>query len=164
MTQKFIYFFKGSSFDISLDAKPSGDHDEYFIYTNKHRPTICLSFPGKQDFHQDSKALLSIYESTGLYTDEDKTLPLIQICKKHINEWGRLIDNDLFTYIDELTLMVEAVHHLYRKRFTVQDGKELWELCRYISFEVFKDHIWVNKRAYTGFGNDELVRYSDLML
>ena len=107
--------------------------------------------------------MIKAFEQTTMNKNEDYIYPIVAICQKHIQEYGRIVDNDLFIYIDQMTLILKEVFKSQGKILTLSEGHKLWNLSKTTLFSVFEDHLWVDKRHYTGFGANELVRYSSLI-
>ncbi|WAC39243.1 hypothetical protein [Pedobacter sp. SL55] len=147
----FSFTFKGSPLIISVPNTGTA------ISSNEYRPYPCLAFPDEADFRNDTEYMVKAFEQTQMNRNEDYIYPIVAMCQKHIQQYGRIVDNDLFIYIDQMTLILKAFHALQGRSYSLADGQKLWNLSKTTLFSVFEAHVWVDKRHYLGFGANELV-------
>lgn len=133
------------------------------VYSNEFRPYLALTLPDETDFQKDVQYMISAFEKTNMSTDEDFVYPLLKVCEEHIKKYGRLIDNDLFAYIDQMTLILKAYKKLKGIPYSLYDGQEFWKFCETGLFNTIPEFIWVDKKRYYGFGQSELVPLNTIL-
>lgn len=152
----FSFRFKGATLTISVQ------NNGKVIQSNEYRPFACLAFPDETDFRNDTEYMVRAFEQTQMSRNEDYIYPIVAMCQKHVQQYGRIVDNDLFIYIDQMTLILKAYNASQGRSYSMADGQKLWGLSKTTLFSVFEDHIWVDKRHYLGFGANELVPLKSL--
>jgi hypothetical protein len=73
-----------------------------------------------------------------------------KLCANHIKQCGRLIDNDLESYIDRILTVLDAITKAEGDDLLYDDAIELREAFRSNLIESFFPYIFITKRDYTG--------------
>lgn len=71
---------------------------------------------------------------------------LFKICDKHILKAQRLIDVDLYTYIDEVILVIySAIMKFFNREMNKDEISSVWIDLKKKSFSKYKDDIYITK-------------------
>lgn len=74
-------------------------------------------------------------------------ISLIKVCEYHIKNNSRIIDTDIYTYIDESLIVYELLLKLSENvpDITINELEGIWEQSKELIFEEFKEHIYITK-------------------
>ena len=108
-------------------------------------------------------------ESTPINSREDYAFALLKCCEQHVKEFGRIIDTDLYTYIDELLIIIKHLGKFDGVEIGFDIGNVLWEFYKTVAFGAFDQHLWLNVPAMPFDHNPlrpstRLVKYTDYHL
>jgi len=84
---------------------------------------------------------------------------LYEICKRHIDQYGRLIDNDMDSYIDRVLMVMNEIAISEGKIMSQESGITLRDLFTENILKSLLSHIYVTRR--TPQGKAFLVKFSD---
>ncbi len=84
---------------------------------------------------------------------------LLKICNEHIGKYGRLVDVDIETYLDESLIIYDAINFSFKNNYLTENiGLQIRDRLKdNIILNCF-DFIWINK---ADFGIPILVKLSD---
>lgn len=168
LTTTFHFKIKGRPFTMNMPYIGE-DTDNILIVTDEFRTTNGLTYPTKQDFINDTNFILSALESTPINSREDYAFALLKCCEQHVKEFGRIIDTDLYTYIDELLIIIKHLGKFDGVEISFDIGNVLWEFYKTVAFGAFDQHLWLNVPAMPFDHNPlrpstRLVKYTDYYL
>ena len=139
MYRKLMVTLKGSDIIINLEEGNVIDSD----ITSPHTNT--------QEFITDiSQQVTFLNEKQGDVTAMTILDAIFNSCQKHIRQYYRLIDTDMYTYIDAAMHIMDACHFFNEKQM-----QEYYQFCASQTINRFSYALWLN----TG---DELVKLTDL--
>lgn len=138
-----LFHIHGRPFNIAVPYT-NNRLGEVLIITDEYREVNSLAYPLKVDFVEDIRYMLSILETTPLTGKDDYAFALSAMCEQHVREFGRIIDTDLFTYIDELLLIMKHLGKLEGADITFEIGNTFWEYFKAITIEAFTQELWLN--------------------
>jgi hypothetical protein len=87
-----------------------------------------------------------------------------ELCGSHINECGRLIDNDLESYLDRILLLLVSISTAFRiQPITENQGKDLRNDFKKAAFKVFQNYIYLTqiKSPLGGYNLIKLTEYNE---
>ena len=158
----FDFIVEGKNFTIKVEVeKPN------LVHTYKYRPEerykngamTILNRIEIFEFKQDVQFLLDqLRKVLPSQTDQIK-YALTEIIKKHIGQYKRLIINDLYTFLDEMLIVLEHVELTKGKLLPVSQGNRIWESYNELLMDIFKTQIWVPAQ-----GGQGLMKLTDYLL
>jgi hypothetical protein len=113
------------------------------------------------DYFRDIGFLLKYLNSNEFKLDS-LYLGLFEQINNHIKEYGRVVDEDLFTYLDYFVLVqnfLSATHGL--KFYNKEEGEKLFNETKDICYRYFLDYVWIS--VPDQFMNYKLVKLKDLV-
>lgn len=120
--------FKLLSNTISVQIQKSHLHNyPDYVKTNKFRPkefnmdTDSLTL--ESEFIKDIQYQIDFINQKNIWNANNSLLAFNEACKKHINEYGRLIITDLYTYTDCSLHIISAIE----KNTPMKDFNEIYE-------------------------------------
>lgn len=112
---------------------------------------IGIPHTNTQEFITDiSQQVTFLNEKQGDVTAMTILDAIFNSCQKHIRQYYRLIDTDMYTYIDAAMHIMDACHFFNEKQM-----QEYYQFCASQTINRFSYALWLN----TG---DELVKLTDL--
>jgi hypothetical protein len=145
---------------ISVNLEMAGGfQSNNYVLTDRFRPDeIKRASHGMQsqteesEFRNDINFLINEINKTGTFDRNSLIASLKKACKHHIQQFNRIIDTDLYTYIDCSMHILEATNNLNKS-----DLKPVYIGYANLLFGEFKDYIYVAKPPIG------MVKLTDLM-
>jgi hypothetical protein len=120
-----------------------------------HRPEELLPESGQlsvmcsiEEFMQELKFLAEYLNNNGL-NDENFVDSLLAIVEKHIIDFGRIIDNDLYAYIDKALILQSAIYVNYGSQLNPENATKIYKTLFEISIQKFRDNIYLTEYDLT---------------
>ncbi len=153
------YFLNGSKYEIT--AKISEDvenqvHGECFRDNTAIQGMQNMLLVEIDDFFNEIEFLFYFLNGKD-FKIEVFADAFIEQGKKHIADFGRMIDVDLEGYIDRIMKVMYTVNPLLKD----EKGINLRKSVQQVGYEVFKDYIFIHR--YSSIGQPELVKFSELI-
>lgn len=141
---QLIHFYK-KSFCIMAEVD---EHRPSFVKHNSFRPknrTFEISFSSPlKEYFLDSIQMYKFVQTYPL-SDEAIKFGFEQICIKHINEIGRMVDEDLYTYTDQIISMIKHITvQFYGFDLKDEYSNTIWIELRDYGFSKFKEYIYLS--------------------
>lgn len=145
----FEFQIKGYTINILAEIFTQ---DSNYVFINKYRreiringdiinPRIPITI---REYVDDLGKFIYLLDSREL-NDKIYLDVLLLVCKSHVEKVGRIIDNDLEAYIDEVMAIVEAISlTIYKRSLKYNEGEELREILRKKAFNVFYNYLYIN--------------------
>lgn len=156
MYLKLMVVLKGNEVVINLEEGEVAN----CVVTSRFRHTdflprknILVGIPltNTQEFIKDiSQQVTFLNEKQGDVTAMTILDAIFNSCQRHIRQYYRLIDTDMYTYIDAAMHIMDACHFLNEKQML-----EYYQFCASRTINKFSYALWLN----TG---DGLVKLTDL--
>ncbi len=110
------------------------------------------------EFFTDIHKMFQVLQNENFSEDAISNM-LLNICNEHIGKYGRLVDVDIETYLDESLIIFDAIYFsLNNNSLNENIGLQIRDRLKdKIILNCF-DSIWINK---TDFGVPNLVKLSD---
>jgi hypothetical protein len=113
---------------------------EQFLPANGHASVMCAI----DEFMQELKFLAGYLDKNGL-DNENFVKSLLSILEKHITDFGRIIDTDLYSYIDKALILQSAIYVNYGSQLTPENASNIWVTLFEISVQKFKSYIYLTE-------------------
>ena len=136
------FILKGNRIEVTVPTIESSS--DILIKTDEFRFFPSLLNPTRSDWYQDTKYLFDQLSALPLEGLEDYKLAFLKLCTKHITEYKRLVDSNLFTYIDEILIVIKHLAKLEGAALRREDGQKVWQTFKEAAFLALTPYIWVN--------------------
>ena len=147
------YFVQNQKVLISAMVFPQ---DKTYVFFTSKRPKnevpniIALTtYVLIEDFFVDIGFLMAFYNKNG--TNPDKVFEsLFHLCQKHIIQYGRLVDTDLYAYIDKFIIALYSIMiKFHQTEINQEEGINIWKKMRDETFSAFQDNIFLTKYDFS---------------
>ena len=102
------------------------------------------------EFFQDLTEILFFLNNEDELNDFSIIKAAVVICSQHIKLKGKIIDNDLFSYIDLSIIAKNTIwSKLYNHPINQNEAEELWMDLKDNLIEVFKDNLYLTKYDFS---------------
>lgn len=135
--------------------------DIFFVKADEFRPYPSISHPSQLEWESDTNFLCNELGKLTLNTIDDWYYAFSRICIEHINEFGRIIDVDLYNYIDETVSIAKVLVSQNGQNFGKEEGESFWIDLKDFSLETFEDNIWMHKFSKNPLQKTILVKLSE---
>lgn len=100
------------------------------------------------EFMSELKFLCEYMNKKGIGDDTfSKAFSLL--LEKHIKEIGRLIDTDLYTYVDKALILWNSIMVSYRAQLLPDDAEKLWVKIFQAALTEYKNFIYITQYDFT---------------
>jgi hypothetical protein len=96
------------------------------------------------EFMEELKFMCNYLNKTSL-DDDNFVNAFLALCEKHIDEINRLIDTDLYSYIDKALILQNSIYVSYGSQLSNEAAEKTWDTLLKISMNKFKYHIFITK-------------------
>ncbi len=152
-----IEYFNVKTARIAIVVQQYIANNSIYVKTEEFREFPSIGHSKLIDWKNDTTSLCAELSKTKL-DKNDYFTSLSNVCKKHLLQFGRLIDIDLYNYIDELVLISKALYEMFGDRYQSKWGVSLWHDLQYAMFNEFGEDIYIHK--FDAF-KTELIKLSD---
>lgn len=159
MTIKRTFQLNGTELIFNLkQSEFNSNQVESQKFRNSTTRVTPVVFSDTSDVLDEIETVISLCEGKEIDTQTFFDA-LYEICKFHISQYGRLIDNDMDSYIDRVLMVMEAVSHSEGKFMSEESGLKLRNLFTENTLKSLLSHIYVTRRD--SIGKAYLVKLSD---
>ncbi len=96
------------------------------------------------EFMSELKYLCEYLNKNGI-DDNTFSTSFSLLLEKHINEIGRLIDTDLYCYIDKGLILLNSIMVSHRTQLLPDDAEKIWlKLCQ-LALNKYKNYVYTTK-------------------
>ncbi|WP_426670619.1 hypothetical protein ACPPVU_05125 [Mucilaginibacter sp. McL0603] len=139
-----VEYFNVKTATIAIVVQQYLANNSVYVKTEEFREYPSIGHPKLTDWKTDTAFLCAELSKTELDGDDYFT-SLYEMCKKHLLQFGRLIDIDLYNYIDELVLISKALYEMFGDHYPSEWGKSFWHDLQHSAFSKFGEHIYIHK-------------------
>lgn len=124
-------------------------HDNNLVEFKSHRPDELVHGNGQlivwksvSDYFNELEIMRGYMDREGL-NDENFQKSFLLLCQTHINNYSRLIDEDLYAYIDIALIVLNSIMSTDQQNIDSDSAKNYWESLAALSTRTFKDYIYI---------------------
>jgi hypothetical protein len=151
-------FVKVNDYNYSIVAPIADERgsEKHYINILTYRPVELYQFSIQnsiigielEDFVEEI-LFFSNYLNKNGYSHQSSIDSLVLICKKHIKEYGRIIDTDLFSYIDEFITLFSQIEIENGSQRQETELKIMWKGLASYTIESISENLYI-----TEYGNN----------
>jgi hypothetical protein len=148
------------------------EHNPNFVQFESKRPNhlnppqgVFTYFTAINEYFDDFRFIYKSIDQNGM-TDGNINKAFLSLCNKHITIVGRLIDTDLFTYIDQIIMARHTlIEKFHGQEMNHNECQEMWTTLKNLAFDKYKDNIYLSKYDFSDPTQPKpsLVKLSDIL-
>ena len=154
---------------ISIIAKIS-ETNPTMVEFKSFKPNQNSNFPAElgmmcpiNEYLDEIKMMCAYLNENGI-SGENFLKSFINLLDKHIKEIGRLIDTDLYSYIDKAIILQNSIATSYGDEVSNEQASNSWVKLLKFSIEKYKEYIYLNQYDMSNpmFPKPILIKLTDL--
>lgn len=96
------------------------------------------------EFMEDIKLMCNYLNEFGI-SDQTFLNSFVNLLSKHVSEIGRLIDTDLYSYIDKALILQNSIQVSFGSKFSEEQSSIFWVELLKLAINRFNDFIYLNQ-------------------
>jgi hypothetical protein len=145
-----IEYIKVNSENLPIVGMVS-EHNPNFVKFESKRPDHLNPPQGVFTYHTAINEYFDVFRFIYSYidkngiNDENIKSAFLALCDKHILNFGRLIDTDLFTYIDQIIMAnYTLIGKFLEQEMTQSECHKMWIILNDLAFNDYKEQIYLS--------------------
>lgn len=154
--KEYVFEYVGVQTEKVLIVGVVSRHDSNFVQYDSKRPDhlnppqgVFTYYTAINEYFNDFRFIYKFIDKNGM-TDNNINNAFLALCKNHITTVGRLIDSDLFTYVDQILIARHTlIGKFYSQEMTQYEFQKMWTFLKDLGFNNYKNHIYMTKYDFS---------------